>query len=149
MDRTSLLGGAYRAVVEIALLGLVLLAVAFLVVPEVRGVLSLGKRPTYDSDRRAIQQAVDAYVRNPTDPTRRLPTFSGAPLPDDAIPPLDQRGAPYIDFRLLIGDPPLLNEPPKSAGFLNASGVYTGTYNWYLDDDGRVESLPDRGDAYP
>ena len=139
----------YRPLVEIGLLVLLLGTIGVLVLPAVRGVLTLGQRPTYESDRRAIQAAVDAYLQNPTDPTRRLPTYSGAPLPKDGVPPLEQRGAPYIDFRLLIGPPPFLNEPPRSAGGLNASGIYTGTYNWFIDADGRVRSLPEPSDVYP
>jgi hypothetical protein len=143
------LGSLYRPLIENGLLVLLLAAIGVLVVPAVRGVLTLGQRPSWESDRRAVQAAVDAYVQNPTDPTRRLPTFSGAPLPRDGVPPLEPRGAPYIDFRLLIGPPPFLNEPPRSAGVLNASGIYTGTYNWFIDADGKVNSLPERGDVYP
>ncbi|MCS6801727.1 MAG: hypothetical protein RMM58_11500 [Chloroflexota bacterium] len=142
-------GTFYRAAINLGLLGLLLAAIALFVFPAVRGVLTLGQRPSWESDQRAIQAAVDAYIQNPTDPARRLPTFSGAPLPRGGVPPLEQRGAPYIDFRLLIGPPPFLNEPPRSAGWLNASGIYTGTYNWFIDADGKVNSLPERSDVYP
>jgi hypothetical protein len=141
--------GATVQLIEIALVAGVLVAIVVLLFPAVRGSIAPSSRPTYDSDRRAIQRAVDAYRADPRDPTRPFPTFSGDPLPINGVPPIVQRGAPYIDFALLAGPAPFLAEPPKSSGFLNATGVYTGSYNWFVDADGRVDTIPEQGDVYP
>jgi hypothetical protein len=149
MSSGPLLARCYHSVVALALLAVMLAALAVFVAPAVVGVVSLGQRPSYQSDARAIQRAVDAYRQNPTDPRRPFPTFSGSTLPEHAVPPLEPRSGPYLDFQLLVGPPPLLSEPPRSAGVLNATGVYTGSYNWYLDSRGKVASFPEEGDVYP
>ncbi len=134
---------------ELLIVLAVVAAIGIQVVPAAIGSVSFGKRPTYASDEQQIRRAVDAYMHNPTDLTRKYPTFSGNKATSVVAPAPTPRSGPYIDFRLISGPEPWLSEPPRSAGPLNATGIYTGTYNWYIDLSGKVASNPEEGDVYP
>lgn len=47
----------------------------------------------------------------------------------------------FIDFTKLV-DAGLLEKPPTSASIDNIGGSETGSYSWYVDQSGRVKSLP-------
>lgn len=47
----------------------------------------------------------------------------------------------FIDFSQLV-DAGLLEKPPASASLDNIGGSETGSYSWYVDQSGRVKSLP-------
>ena len=47
----------------------------------------------------------------------------------------------FIDFNKLV-DAGLLEKPPSSASLDNIGGSETGSYSWFVDQSGRVKSLP-------
>lgn len=116
------------------LIVLALMAVLMaIVVPNVQGFLGRGKQDAYNSDRKTLQVSVDAYYTAAANRTT-FPTNNGA------------SGAPtssantYVTTDLLI-DGKYINELPASANTYNKTGA-TGTYGWYVDTNGRVQSIP-------
>ncbi|MCS7002806.1 MAG: hypothetical protein NZ518_08155, partial [Dehalococcoidia bacterium] len=114
---------AARVAAQIILMAAVCGAIGAIVLPNASGALTLGSRANYDADQRAIQAAVDEYVRQ-APANRPFPTFSGQRAEPSFTPAPIPRAGPYIDFSLITGVSRPLIEPPRSAGPLNASGVY-------------------------
>ncbi|MBI2305568.1 MAG: prepilin-type N-terminal cleavage/methylation domain-containing protein [Chloroflexi bacterium] len=122
--------------IVLALLG-ILVAI---VVPNVTGFLGRGKSQAYESDRRVVQAAVDAYYTDTKRATKRVyPTANGTG--SDAA-----SANVYINMTHLINEG-YLNKLPESANGDNCSGC-TGFYSWFVDAKGRVTSDSDLGRGY-
>ncbi|MDO8530891.1 MAG: type II secretion system protein [Dehalococcoidia bacterium] len=116
------------------LIVLALMAVLMaIVIPNVQGFLGRGKQDAYNSDRKTLQVAVDGYYTAAANRTT-FPTKNGA----SGVPTFSANA--YMDTDLLI-DGKYINELPASANVFNKTGA-TGTYGWYVDTNGRVQSLP-------
>lgn len=127
--------------IVLALLGLMMA----IVVPSLGGFLGRGKDRAYQSDRRVIQAAVDAYY---TDTSTRLgarvfPTGNGTS---------GSAGTnTYIKMDHLVSGG-YLDDVPQSATTNNTatSGKGLGTYSWYVDANGKAQSTPTFiSDKYP
>ena len=128
--------------VVLALLGVL----ALVVVPNLGGLLGRGEEQGYNSDTKALQAAVDAYYTDPTTKVsglRQYPTKNGT-----GGTPTYAGGAWTVDdfwvyFDKLINKG-YLSDPPASAGAkdrLTTAPTYgTGSYNWYVDANGKVKS---------
>ncbi|MBI2304223.1 MAG: type II secretion system protein [Chloroflexi bacterium] len=122
--------------IVLALLG-ILVAI---VVPNVTGFLGRGKDRAYESDRRVIQGAVDAYYTDTKRATKRVyPTGTGisSDTPSTTV---------YINMDHLISEG-YLNKVPESGSSSNCSGC-TGFYSWFVDAKGRVTSDSNSGRGY-
>jgi prepilin-type N-terminal cleavage/methylation domain-containing protein len=116
--------------IVLAVLG-ILMAV---VVPNLTGFLGRGKDRAYESDRRVLQAAVDAYYTDTLarPGTPKYPTGNGT------------GGAAgtntYINMTQLVQGK-YLRDVPQSASSDNPGGS-GGSYSWYVDSNGLVQSVP-------
>ncbi|MBI4308363.1 MAG: type II secretion system protein [Chloroflexi bacterium] len=114
--------------VEVVITVAILAILASMLVPNVTGVVPKGKENAYNGDRRLLQGVITVYYSA----AQAYPTYSG------------QTGAPsatlnsYIDMDALLARK-ILVDRPRSANSFNGG---TGSYGWYVDDQGRVESIP-------
>lgn len=119
--------------IEILIVLALMAVLAAIVIPNVQGFLGRGKQDAYNSDRKTLQVAADAYYTAAANRTT-FPTKNGA------------SGTPsgsantYIDTDLLVNGK-YINEAPASASTYNLSSA-TGSYGWYVDTNGRVQSIP-------
>jgi prepilin-type N-terminal cleavage/methylation domain-containing protein len=109
--------------VELLIVISILGVLVAIVVPNVGGLLGVGKQAAYDADEATIQTAVDAYylTRNPN----RYPTASGL--------------GGNINFTYLVTNAALLKSVPQSAA---ASQGGTGSYTWGVTTAGVVTTTP-------
>ena len=114
--------------IEILIVAALIEVLAAIVLPNVQGFLGRGKEDSWKGDKKTIQVAVDGYYTK----NNAWPTFNaGTGLPSFVA-------NTYIDPSLLVNGQ-FLNDTPASANTFNGG---TGTYGWYVDDKGRVQSLP-------
>jgi len=120
--------------IEILVVLAVLGIMAAVVVPNMTGFLGRGKDRAYETDRRVLQASVDAYytdtLARPGTPKYPTGNGSGGSAGTNT----------YINASHLVSGK-YLREAPQSAGSNNgASG--SGSYSWYVDADGLVQSAP-------
>lgn len=138
--------------IEILIAIALLAVIAAIVVPNLTGFLGRGQTESYKSDRNAIQAASDAYYTDPTTRSggaRQYPSYSGGGgTPATYAGP---GGGYYISFGKLATTTFYLNDTPDSAGSGNATGsvVFSGSYWWYIDSNGRVRSSPAYSGVFP
>lgn len=146
MNKAALRKGGGFTLIEILIVLAILAILVAVVIPNLGGFLNRGKQQAYESDRRGIQVAVDAYYTDEVvqgSGPRKYPTTSGSGADD----PTGGTNS-YIDFDLLINNN-FLENTPDSATTDNEPGA-TGNYSWYVDSKGRVRSLPTfTTDVYP
>lgn len=138
--------------IEILIAIALLAVIAAIVVPNVTGFLGRGQSEAYKTDKKVIQAAVDAYYTDPSTKsggTRQYPTYSGLGGSSFAGP----GNGIYISFGKLATTTLYLNDAPESAGSGNATGTqvasFSGSYWWYVDSSGRVQSSPAYSGTYP
>jgi prepilin-type N-terminal cleavage/methylation domain-containing protein len=109
--------------VELLIVISILGVLVAIVVPNVGGLLGVGKQAAFDADKATIQTAVDAYylTRNPN----RYPTASGL--------------GGNISFTYLVTNAALLKSVPQSAA---AGQGGTGSYTWGVTTAGVVTTTP-------
>jgi len=131
--------------VVLALIGVL----AMVVVPNLGGLVGRGSEQAYNSDRSAIQAAVDSYYTDPTTrvggsrqyPTKTTgsgtnPTYSAGTWSSDG-------GFIYFDKIIAEG---YMSDAAASAGYQNrvvatpTPAFGTGSYNWYTDPNGKVKA---------
>ena len=123
--------------IEILIVLALMAVLAAIVIPNVQGFLGRGKDDSYKVDKKTLQAAVDGYYTK----NSAYPTTAGA----TGLPTGGNNS--YVVTATLVTDK-YLNDTPSSANtYNNASG--TGTYGWYVDSSGRVQSLPTYTGAYP
>ena len=125
----------YSVVEVIIALGL-LVALLVTVVPNMGDFIGRGKKQAYEADKSNLQAAVDGYYNDSSrqPEMRRYPTGDGT------------GGAPgtstYIYFDRLV-DGGYLEKVPQSASKDNPGHRSSpGSYSWYVDTDGKVDSVP-------
>ena len=124
--------------IEILIVLALMAVLAAIVIPNVQGFLGRGKDDSYKVDKKTLQAALDGYyTKNSAYPSTGT-NKSGLPTPSNNS---------YINTDTLITDK-YLNDTPSSANTFNKSTA-TGTYGWYVDSSGRVQSLPTYTGAYP
>ena len=129
--------------VEILIVLAVLAIMAAVVIPNVTGFLGRGKERAFDSDRRTLQAAVDAWR---TDIGRR----SGNPHP--VLDTAGCIGTPatacnsYIDIAALatdkyLSDAAVVKSADKEKN-TTATNTVSGSYGWFIDAGGTVKANP-------
>ncbi len=130
--------------VVLALIGVL----AMVVVPNLGGLVGRGSEQAYNSDRSAIQAAVDSYYTDPTtrvDGARQYPTKSGSGTNPTYSAGTWSSDGGFIYFDKII-DKGYMSDAPTSAGYQNrvvatpTPAFGTGSYNWYADPSGRVKA---------
>ena len=122
--------------IEILIVLALMAVLAAIVIPNVQGFLGRGKDDSYKVDKKTLQAALDGYyTKNSAYPSVGT-NKSGLPTPSNNS---------YVDMSTLITDK-YLNDTPSSSNTYNGG---TGTYGWYIDSSGRVQSLPTYTGAYP
>ncbi len=125
------------SLVEILIILAVVGAVAALVVPRISWSFGSGKEGAYESDRKALQRAVDGFQKD----HQKYPTYCGCGLdaPNNGTPSYPEDDS-VIRVSLLV-DAGYLEKVPVSVGEGNyAEGA--GSYQWYVDSYGKVRSDP-------
>jgi prepilin-type N-terminal cleavage/methylation domain-containing protein len=109
--------------VELLIVISILGVLVAIVVPNVGGLLGVGKEASFNADKATIQTAVDAYylTRNPN----VYPTAGGA--------------GGNINFTFLVTNAALLKSIPQSAA---AGQGGTGSYTWGVTAVGVVTTTP-------
>ncbi len=106
----------------------ILAILASILAPNVAQYVPKAKQDAYLGDQRNLQTAISAYYLQ----NSAYPTYSG------------NTGSPsatlnsYVDPDLLTAGRFAVNRPRSS----NSYNGGTGTYGWYIDAQGRVESTP-------
>ena len=122
--------------IEILIVLALMAVLAAIVIPNVQGFLGRGKDDSYKVDKKTLQAAVDGYYTK----NSAYPTTAGA-----TGTPTGAGNNSYIVASTLITDK-YLNDTPASSNTYNGG---TGTYGWYVDGSGRVQSIPTYTGAYP
>jgi prepilin-type N-terminal cleavage/methylation domain-containing protein len=120
--------------VELLIVISILGVLVAIVVPNVGGLLGVGKQVAFDADEATIQTAVDAYylTRNPN----RYPTDGSLGL-----------GPGNINFSYLVTNAVLLKTVPQSASSIQGGA---GSYTWTVSALGVVSANPGfRAGLYP
>ena len=121
--------------VEILIVLAVLGILAGVVVPNLTGFLGRGKDRSYTADQNVLQAAVNAYY---TDTLARPGTGVKYPTVDGSG---GAAGAnTYVNMTHLVSGN-YLTGVPTSASTDNPGGS-TGSYSWYVDANGLVQSSP-------
>ena len=123
--------------IEILIVLALMAVLAAIVIPNVQGFLGRGKDDSYKVDKKTLQAAVDGYYTK----NSAYPTTAGA----TGLPTGGNNS--YVVTATLVTDKYLNDTPSSANSYNNASG--TGTYGWYVDGSGRVQSLPTYTGAYP
>jgi len=125
--------------IEILIVLALMAVLAAIVIPNVQGFLGRGKDDSYKVDKKTLQAAVDGYyTKNNAFPTFLGGTTGGVPTGGSNT---------YIDTDGLATAKFLNDTPSSSNSYNEASGA--GTYGWYVDSSGRVQSIPTYTGAYP
>ncbi len=123
--------------IEILIVLALMAVLAAIVIPNVQGFLGRGKDDSYKVDKKTLQAAVDGYYTK----NSAYPTTAGA----TGLPTGGNNS--YVVTATLVTDKYLNDTPSSANSYNNASG--TGTYGWYVDSSGRVQSIPTYTGAYP
>jgi len=129
--------------VVLALIGVL----AMVVVPNLGGLVGRGSEQAYNSDRSAIQAAVDSYYTDPTTRVggvRQYPTKSGSGTNPTYSAGTWSSDGGFIYFDKIVAEG-YMSDAAASAGYQNRVSTGpdtfgTGSYNWYTDPSGRVKA---------
>jgi len=129
--------------VVLALIGVL----AMVVVPNLGGLVGRGSEQAYNSDRSAVQAAVDAYYTDPTTRVggaRQYPTKSGSGTNPTYSAGTWSSDGGFIYFDKIVAKG-YMSDAAASAGYQNRVSTGpdtfgTGSYNWYTDPSGRVKA---------
>lgn len=122
--------------IEILIVLAVLGILAAVVVPNLTGFLGRGKDRSYEADQRVVQTAVDAYY------TDKL-TRPGSPKYPTGNGTSGSAGTnTYINMTHLVDGNYLKNVPQSSSSNNPGAGASPGSYSWYIDANGLVQSSP-------
>ena len=125
MQRRGELG---LTLLEVVITISILAILASIAVPNVAQYLPNAKKDAYLGDQRNLQTAISAYYLQNT----AYPTYSGnTGSPTGAL-------NSYIDMDLLTTGRFTVDRPRSS----NTNNGGAGTYGWYIDAQGRVQSVP-------
>ncbi len=121
--------------VEILIVLAVLGILAAVVVPNLTGFLGRGKDRSYTADQNTLQSAVNAYY---TDTLAR--PGKGAKYPTVNGSGGTAGSNTYVNMTHLVSGNYLTSVPTSSS--TDNPGGSAGTYSWYVDANGLVQSSP-------
>lgn len=125
MQRRGELG---LTLLEVVITISILAILASITLPNVGQYLPNAKTDAYLGDQKNLQTAISAYYLQ----NSAYPTYSGSTgTPTGAL-------NSYIDMALLVSGRFMVSRPRSS----NSDNGGAGTYGWYIDALGRVQSVP-------
>ncbi len=118
---------------------------AAVVVPNVTGFLRPSQDRAFKADKRIIQAAVDSWRTDVGSRSgNQWPTISGTPGAPPAT--VTAQNSTYVDIGVLATSGFLSDTNSVSSADTNknttATNVPRGSYGWYIDSNGRVQSSP-------
>lgn len=125
------------ALVEMVIVMAVLGVIAVVVGSRVSWSFGSGREDAYNSERKALQKAVDAYQED----YQKYPTYCecGLDAPNNGTP-ANPNDDSFVRMSLLTEGGYLKKVPRSASGANDPTG--SGSYSWYVDLYGSVSSSP-------